>query len=363
MSFLLRPILLFFLVLTTGLVNAQSSALDSLSLITEIDSGDNSASYHYKMAIAYQEKEEDESALIEIRRAIEMNARIPDYFLLQGQIQEKLGMLEEALGSYEAGLQIDKKNCPLLVNRGGLFHQLTGNENKALKDYTKCLNHQKSYVNALANRAAIYLIQGDVVRAKKDVLCAYGLAPQDPEIVILMGYLLEETGDADSAIHYYDLCIQLDEFYEPAYISKAEALRFIEDNVQSAIEVLDQYILLDSIAIQVRIERAMYRAELEHYRAALRDIHTCIKYAPYDAILYAMAGDYYYVSGSYSSAIEYYTKAIDIESDKTNLSNYYLYRGLTYHQIEKRMEACSDIALAANAGNEQAIQLMVEICE
>lgn len=151
-------------------------------------------------------------------RAIELNPKRKDAYLLRGLSYRKQRNYERALEDYKKIIKLDPGYAKAYNNRGVVYWK-KGEEyyKDALKDYTKAIELNKEDHIAYNNRAVIYYEMGKYNNAKKDYDMAIKLKPDFKESYWNRGinYLklnLQEKAKEDfrkaCALKMKDACIE-----------------------------------------------------------------------------------------------------------------------------------------------------------
>jgi tetratricopeptide (TPR) repeat protein len=182
-------------------------------------------------------------------------ARRPAHF---GIVLERLSALPGA-GDIIAGLESD-------------LHQ------QAVTDATAALEADPDRLDALINRASVYLGQGEFAQAIEDLTRAIELQPDDPSLYRRRGLAHARSGEVDQAIADY-----------------SEAIR------------------LEPHDVEAHANRGLAHAQKQDYDAAIADYTEAIRLNPRDEALLYNRGNAYYCKGDYGAAIADYTAALRLD--------------------------------------------------
>ncbi len=146
--------------------------------------------------------------------------------------------------------KIDEKQR-LLLGKAYIKAQ-AGHLQEALEIYNQVLARYPNEPEALVNRGVLRMRMGDLSGAKRDLLQAKGLQPQDSTLLNALGVLCLETGELDEAAHYFRSST------EPAALINLALVYWRRQNQDRALELLTE--------AQARIPQEPW---LAYYRALL----------------------------------------------------------------------------------------------
>ncbi|MEJ5375125.1 MAG: tetratricopeptide repeat protein [bacterium] len=146
--------------------------------------------------------------------------------------------------------RIDEKQR-LLLGKAYIKAQ-AGHLQEALEIYNQVLARYPNEPEALVNRGVLRMRMGDLSGAKRDLLQAKVLQPQDSTLLNALGVLCLETGELDEAAHYFRSST------EPAALINLALLYWRKQNQDRALELLTE--------AQARIPQEPW---LAYYRALL----------------------------------------------------------------------------------------------
>jgi len=179
------------------------------------------------------------------------------------------------------------------------------NYNKAISYFTMAIEINKKYVDAYDQRGSCYAEKNQTEKALKDYTTEIALHPSD-KANNSIGMLYERMKNYDKAIVYYAKVIKTNPRYAGAYNNRAAALCFKNE-----------------------------------YKKAEQDYLSAMKFCEDDeslGIYHYNLGALYLAERKYQSAIDEFTNAIYLNSDKGN----YLLRAQAYKALNKRKEAKAD---------------------
>ena len=149
------------------------------------------------------EKQDDKRAEIFFRKALQVFPDDARPHLASAMLFEKEGKAIEALNAYSAALAIDASN-PLALARRAEIHAILGNVEKALIDLSKLLEIEPDRQSARNMRAEIYLQQKRFAEAANDYLAIADSNDLDPRWRLASARAFELAGDDKAALAQLD---------------------------------------------------------------------------------------------------------------------------------------------------------------
>ncbi len=203
--------------------------------------------------------------------------------------------------------------------------EMAENHDQALKDYTKAIELNPSYVMAYNNRAALF---------KKDK--KYNLAIDD-----------------------YTKAIEMDTNYINAYYNRGNTFMDLKES-DKALSDYSKVIALDPYYLEAYINRGDIYLYAQNYDKALLDFNKVISLDPNYHLAYFNRGVVSYNQKKYKDALMDYNKAITLKPDYAQA----IYsRGLARYFLGIADSACMDIKQAGNLGYPVPADAMKEICK
>lgn len=164
----------------------------------EVDDDHTAAAYHSNLAVHALSRDDPESALAQIHRALLLRSNIPHLWVNLGVIRKSLGDIPAAIGAYEQALAIDPSQPSALNNLAHLY-QTTGREDRAdiyLKTIARYQKINPYYHYQLAGRAYERADYNTSLAALKS---AIHLNDDDPDFFGLLGFAHLQLGDRSAA--------------------------------------------------------------------------------------------------------------------------------------------------------------------
>lgn len=124
--------------------------------------------------VAREELGEDEAALADYTKAIELNAEYPAFFGYRGMLYEKLGRYDEAIKDSTEVLRLLPGDYDALHSRARSYY-IVGNLKASLADYAALVSADPKDVDALVGRGSVYEDLGQKKEAVADFKAALKL--------------------------------------------------------------------------------------------------------------------------------------------------------------------------------------------
>ncbi len=140
----------------------------------------------------------------------------------KGLTHDENGNDEQAIKHYTKSIELNPQALPSYNNRGNAY-QRSGDFNLAIKDYNKAIDLDPSRPEAYINRGVVYSKEGKFDLAMQDFNKAIDLDSSRPEAYVNRGVVYQRSGDIDLAIKDYNKAIALDPSNSDAYYNRGEA--------------------------------------------------------------------------------------------------------------------------------------------
>ena len=175
----------------------------------------------------YQEKREEVLADFE-ELSKRHKYRAVDYFNL-GFLYEQVGGKEEATRFYTKAVQMQPDYEQALYKLAKLY-QDTGNYKIALELYERLLHFHPKFVSGYLNMGMIFNALGDQSRARQFYLKVIKLDPGNGSAYFDLGYLSESQGELQEAISYYEKAIDASPKNAEAYYNLGNVYADLKQN-------------------------------------------------------------------------------------------------------------------------------------
>jgi tetratricopeptide (TPR) repeat protein len=239
----------------------------------------------------YHRLGQDEQAVVEYNRAIEINPLDPNAYIGRGDCRVSLGDHEQALADYNEAIRLGPDHSRAYSSRGKLLEAM-GQDAKAETDYDRAIQLDPSFTYALRLRAALLSRRGQNDRAIADVDSATRLRPDDASGYKDRGGVLVRLGQYQQAIDTLNRAIELDPNRAAAYLNRGAAYNGLRQ-YERAIEDLNKALALDpkNAGAHTNIGLAYYM--IGQYERAIEDLSEAVRLAPQNAIVHLNRGNIY----------------------------------------------------------------------
>lgn len=197
---------------------------------------------------------------------------------------------------------------------------------KAIDAYTKAINLDSNYVDALNMRGNFYGFLKDYDKAIADHKKAIQLKPDDPKLYVNLAMDYTAQGNLELALDTYDSVFKLSPDMADAYVKRA-TIYFGKEQFDLAIQDCTRAIEIDSNSNHVpRLElylayanRAKSYYAKQEFQLAFNDLTKSMSFEPYSAEAYYIRGQFYIYFGKINEARADFKKAVEF-SDNPQLT-------------------------------------------
>jgi predicted O-linked N-acetylglucosamine transferase (SPINDLY family) len=218
----------------------------------------------YGVVLVAQKK--NEQALIEFKKAINLNKSFSDGYFNIGTTLIKLFKYNEALYYFHKCIEINKNYYDAYFNLADCYKRIKDYEN-SIKYYDKCLEQRVNDCSVYNNLGLVYLklkkfeisIKNfeKCLELNKDFFLAYNS----------LGLVYLEKNEYEKAIYFFNKCISINVYYVHGYNNIGIAL-FRDEKVLNSIFFFEKAISLDEKFYDAYINLAMaYKASSKYLEA------------------------------------------------------------------------------------------------
>ena len=307
------------------------------------------AKFYYEVALAYFDKDDFESAITNLDRAIESNPEYADAFYKRGHAYTNKDDYDKALADFNRAIELKPDHANAYYRRGkvhyfkydddkaiadfnraielnsyqaayahyyrGRLHTFEDDHDRAIADFDRAIELKPDYARAYYERGGIYHAKDEYDAAIADYDRAIELSPEYADAYYHRGNAYALKGNFDTAILDYGKAIELNPEHADAYHLRGEAYYFIDDydeaiaDFTTAIE-LNSYFVADSY---------YFRGEAHYFNnnddKAIADFTTVVEMNPDDADAHYFRGEAYYFKGDYDKAAVDFDRTIELNPD------------------------------------------------
>jgi tetratricopeptide (TPR) repeat protein len=269
---------------------------------------------YYQQAMKKCNLAKNKEALVLLDKAIALDSKNVDYYLLRSYINIKLGNDGDGFNDINAAIKADPRNYKGYARRGEFFYSIKESD-KSILDYTSAIKYaveDSSKIFSLIGRSSSKLLKQD----------PYGCIQDCKEILLLDSM---NTG----ALNNYAMALDIGE------------------RGDEALEMLKRIIKIDSTASYAYMNIGFKLSNVGKYRESLPYFDKTIEMDPKFAYSYNNRGYAKFMLKDFEGALTDINQSIKIDP----LNSYaFLNRGLVYLNQGKKNKACEDWDQAIRLG-------------
>lgn len=271
-------------------------------------------SLYFHRAQFYMLNSNLDSAISDLRKAISLNNKNPDYFITLSETQLLANNSRAALSILDSALSVLPDQLKILESKARLQLIL------------------RQYMEAMATLDHLFLI---------DPLNAYGY--------YISGHIFIESGDTGRAINSYQKSVDLDPEQKQAWIQLGDLLSHMKNPL--AVKYYDNAIRIDSTDIEVFHNKAFALQNIGKMTEAIQQYKENIKRNNQYELSYYNLGILYKNMDSTQNAIEMLGKSIELNPQE---SYTYFARGECYKKLKQNDKARNDFMKAMEINPEES---------
>ena len=195
-----------------------------LFLKKSLDLNPNNPDVHNNLGIAFEDQGDISSAIACFKKAIELKLSFPEAHYNLGNAFKKIGELTATITSYRTALQFKPKYPEAHYNLGNALKE-KGDLTAAINSYNTAIQFKPNYPEAHYNLGNALKEEGDLAAAINAYNTATELRLNFPEAHYNLGNAYLGMGDLTSAITAYKIAVQLKPNYPDAYNNLGNALK------------------------------------------------------------------------------------------------------------------------------------------
>lgn len=238
----------------------------------------NDAEFYYMRGLERMEAQQVNDAILDLRKATELDDSKVDYFTALGDAYFMNGDMGNSFSALQKALKLDSKNVEALLKMGEItFYS---------KDYDRSLETLSKVTSLDKNNRTAFLMKA---------------------------FIYKEMGDTTNAVQLFRHVIELYPDYAPAY----EELGLIYANARNILgeEYLTTAVELDPQNTNTLYALAMFYQEMEQPEKADETYLRILAIDPQNSMAWNNRGWLVMLySEEYDTAIAYFTKAIDADN-------------------------------------------------
>lgn len=323
-----------------------------LSLNEALETDHQNAEASFQRAGILADVGQDQLALSDYSRAVELNPSDVRYRNMRGLFLLTRSQLDQALTDFSEAVKIDPKYIQAWNNRG-LVKLAKTDFQGAIDDFNKACEIDPTYADGFNNRGFAWFKMEVYDRAMADFDKTLELKPGYVNALNNRGMLNMRLKQHREAVADFSEAIRKDENNPKHYRNRMNAYHELgmADNAKADEERLVWLVKLGQLNTIVAqapekpdgyIQRASHLAEAGRHKIALANFEQAIKVASGNATPWTSRARYWLQQGDFSKAIEDATKAIEAEFSHSALS----VRGDAYLQLGEYDKAIADYTAA-----------------
>ena len=337
-----------------------------------------SPSVNFEKGVICLGKKDTTCALNCFQQTVRYDSQNPANWSALGLVQLMQDNNNDALLSLNKAINLGSKWSGDYINRGIIYYHQHNYQN-ALADLDKAVIIDPINAQTYYNRGMLRAELGDYNRALEDFNTAIDLEPNQTDLRYQRAVILLKLRQWKAALDDINALINTYPYFLPSYYLAAQAKTALGDRKaayqyrQQALDLEQHKDSLMSLPTEVRIaqtthpdkdRRKEFSARLAQNQTdtlftlreiATLDVSVTHNPASVTALNYFQTANDYAHQRDFTTAIEYYTKAIDADND---FAEAYFNRGLTRIYINHIDEGIADLSKAGELGISQAYDLI-----
>lgn len=388
-----------------------------------------------------------DGALKDLNTAVRYVPGNADSWYNRGCVKLKMKDNKGAILDFNKATHLRPRFVRAIINRGIAFSHIDSN-NLSIKDFNYVLTFEKNNVYALYNKARIYYKLNDYRMSEASFNEVLKTDPSDAYSYFYLGMI--NKSNYSRSLDYFNKAISFHPWFSEAYFERGDLKKTIKDyygalnDISLALETKMEEVKQSSLSQNSELRmplinkdidnrafilysrgrlnfhltkysdavadfnkslrlngrdwdsylyRGMAKVKLKQYNEAIEDLKYVLKLNPRKVDAYFEIGNASYLQNKYDSALLYYNKAIEINSDASILSNrgnvkfalkdlagaasdfneaiklcdtipdYYFNRGVAYFNLNRKADACKDFKKASSMGLKKAEVAVLNYCK
>lgn len=257
----------------------------------------------YDLSRSQLAKKDLKGALKSIEKAISIDQKNIDFYLLKAEIFGNAGMYKEGYDCYSVALTIEPKNSIIYSSRGSYLSAFQKFDS-AIEDYTKAIelaeNDTLKY-SYYSNRGASKSQKRDFIGAYEDLMVTYNHDSTDLVALVNLGTVCDDAGKGDETLKYLLKAVEVDPTFAGSYANIGYKYQNMGEH-EKAIEYYNKVLELDPNEPLGYSNRSYNRLKTGDLKGALNDIDKSIKIYPANSYAYKVRALIYIEKKKYEDA-------------------------------------------------------------
>jgi tetratricopeptide (TPR) repeat protein len=291
-------------------------------------------------AYVYQDLEDYKKAIEDFSNAIEIDKENPGRYMRRAKCYNLNKQHVLALNDYNMAIRLKDDYHWYYYTRAYTKSVYLSKHEEAIKDYTKSIELDSTYIFSFRDRADAYRALGNTVLALTDIKKAINIKPSSHMYNVLGNVYLFDLNDYDNALLSYQSAIRIDSTFTYPYQNRIKINEELEE-YEKVLADLNTLITIEPNNDEYYLERADYFNYQEVYDSALADYSKVLELTTDDNTKARAINNRALIYGyqeKFELEIEEYTRALEIKQDALWYSN----RGAAYEKLEQFDKALLD---------------------
>lgn len=280
----------------------------------------NSDAHNILGVVLYRKGQADEGVK-SIRRAIQLTRDAPSYYSNLGEIERQRGNLDAAETALNRAVGLDPTSAQAFNNLGIVYYDKRDFE-KASESYRKSLAINPNYAEAHNNLANVLRAQGKFDEAVNEYELAIESRENYPEAYNNMGTVFRDSQKFEEAELSYRRAITLKGDYLEA-LNNLGALLVQQDRYEEGLRVLADTLKLHPGDAKTLVNIARTHLRRGAYIMAERAANMALESDPESIDALCIAGQAAHDLDKYDASLDFFERALDIESNNIEVLNHY----------------------------------------
>jgi tetratricopeptide (TPR) repeat protein len=175
-------------------------------LLDAIELNPKSDEAYWILADNYHSSEENDKAILQINKAIELNQESNDYLCTKGTILKSMDKIEDAESIFKEVIRRDNKNIIALNSLGNICYTKKKFA-KALEYYLKIVRFFPDYAGGYNNVGNIFRLQKKYDKAFEYIYKALELSPRDSTSTVTLAEIYAQLGNHNEFYKNFELSL------------------------------------------------------------------------------------------------------------------------------------------------------------
>lgn len=248
------------------------------NLTKKIEEDNDNPDLYYERGVAYYQLGNQQSALSDVVKALQLDSTNAGYYELLGDIYFARKEYTRAINALQKGNRIAPEDMDIIMQLGQ-YHLMMGNHQESIKYLDEAL--------------------------KKNIFNA--------EAYFFKGILFKEIGDTAKSISNFQTAVEQDPQYYEAYMQLGLLHSKLKNKL--ALDYFNNALKIDSSSYEAKYAIAMYYQETKQYGTALELYRKFILEFPQDKDAYYNSGVIYFDMDSMDKAIRSFEQTMSVAPD------------------------------------------------